>query len=395
MNLKLTEQEFFNSFELLKNYCEKNNYIGWDPFDGLNSRLFRFLQLHRSKFMRLAIIQFNKNCPLNFRPLFLIPKGENPKGLALFLSAYCNLYKLEPNINYLEIIKQLSQKIIQLKSKGYNGSCWGYNFDWQSRAFFLPKYTPTIVATSFVVYSLLDSYEITKDENILNEAISSKDFVFKDLNKIKYNNSIFLSYSPLDNSVVYNASLLGTRLLARIYSFTKEKDLYELAHEVVKSCVKEQNDNGSWVYGKMKIQNWIDSFHTGYNLESLFYYQKYTGDYSFQNAFLKGLEFYRNNFFTNDHLPKYYHNSLYPIEPHSLAEYIRVMVVTNNFKTEKEKIDNALSWLIKNMQSKNGYFYFRKLKHYKIKIPYMRWVQAWMFNALSYYLIAQKNESNM
>ena len=72
------------------------------------------------------------------RKLFIVPKGANPKGLAL-LTGYCNLYKLQNNQEYLKIIHTLSNKLIDLKSKDFDSACWGYNFDWQSRAFFFLK----------------------------------------------------------------------------------------------------------------------------------------------------------------------------------------------------------------------------------------------------------------
>ena len=47
----------------------------------------------------------------------------------------------------------------------YSGACWGYNFDWQARRFFISKdYTPTVVATTFCVEALFKAYELTKEE---------------------------------------------------------------------------------------------------------------------------------------------------------------------------------------------------------------------------------------
>jgi len=40
-------------------------------------------------------------------------------------------------------------------------------------------------------------------------------------------------------------------------------------------------------------------------------------------------------------------------------------------------------WTIENMQSNDGYFYYRRYKYFNNKIPYMRWGQAWMLLALS------------
>ncbi|MCX7861888.1 MAG: delta-aminolevulinic acid dehydratase [Bacteroidales bacterium] len=382
-----------SSFKKLKQYCEAQNFTGWDPYDGLNSKLFKIMQLLHSKWLRLAIIQVNKRSPVNFRRLFIIPKEENPKGLALFLSGYCNLYHNEENDVYLKKIDYLARRILVLQSKGYAGACWGYNFDWQSRAFYLPRYTPTVVATSFVAYALMDAYEITKRNEYLETALSSKNFILHNLNRTHQKDNLFFSYSPLDNSVVYNASLLGCRLLARIYSYTNEKELRNIAQKVVSSCINKQNNDGSWYYGEMKIQRWIDSFHTGYNLESIYEYMKYCNDYTFKTSFDKGLEFYKQNFITEEGIPKYYHNNIYPIDPHSLAQYIRTMTVCNELNDEKDKIIRSLFWLIAHMQSNKGFFYYQKKKYYTIKIPYMRWTQAWMFYAMSHLIKAQIDAS--
>ena len=52
--------------------------------------------------------------------------------------------------------------------------------------------------------------------------------------------------------------------------------------------------------------------------------------------------------------------------------------------------DKVLDWAIENMRSEIGYFYFQKGKFFTLKITYIRWAQAWMFYALSEYLL--KNE---
>ena len=33
--------EIIDSFVKLKEYCEKEEYKGWDPYDGLNSKVFQ------------------------------------------------------------------------------------------------------------------------------------------------------------------------------------------------------------------------------------------------------------------------------------------------------------------------------------------------------------------
>ena len=216
-----------DSFKCLKHYCESEHFKGWDPYDGLNSKVFQALPfLKRAAICRLVVIQGFKRCPINLRRIALVPKEYNAKGIGLFLSGYCNLYKTvqkhpewESIWGTAEQVKEqiiaLADLLISLRSKGnYSGACWGYNFDWQARRLFLfPKSTPTVVATNFCATALMEAYEITGDERYLKIALSAADFVIKDLHRTPYKDGFLFSYSPLKgNDTVFNASLLGSRL---------------------------------------------------------------------------------------------------------------------------------------------------------------------------------------
>ena len=193
----IKDKKQLQSFERLKRYCEAEGFEGWDPYDGLNSKVFKALQMDKVQFFRLAWIQLFKRNPINLRTLLAVPKEYNPKGLGLFLTGYCNLYKTDPKEEYLEQINFLATKLIELKTAGFSGACWGYNFDWQSRAFFLPKGTPNVVATSFIASALMDAYNVTKESCYLDVAVSSADFVMKDLKRTEKEEGFIFSYSSL------------------------------------------------------------------------------------------------------------------------------------------------------------------------------------------------------
>jgi hypothetical protein len=74
----------------------------------------------------------------------------------------------------------LADKLLELKTAGYSGSCWGYNFDWQAKAFYQPKYSPTVVASAYVSYALLDAWEITRNDRYKNEAVDTAKFIIND-----------------------------------------------------------------------------------------------------------------------------------------------------------------------------------------------------------------------
>ena len=377
------------SFEKLKTFCEAEDFKGYDPYDGLTSRLFQSLPgISKSRFFKLAWIQFFKRSPLNLRTIVGIQKDYNPKALGLFISAYCKLQAFQPSDANLKQIHRLTELVLERTSKGYRHACWGYNFDWQSRAFFQPAYTPTVVATTFVANALLDAYEITKSSPLLDAARSACDFILKDLNRtFDEDGSFCFSYSPLDKSVVYNASLLGSRLLARVYHYTHEDHLILEAKKSVVFCCKKQKADGSWAYGDLPFHQWIDNFHTGYNLECLADYMKYSGDNAWTKHLEKGYDYYINTFFTEEGICRYYSNSTYPIDIHAPTQLIITLEKLGRFHEQKELAEKVLLWTIDHMQSPKGYFHYQINRFFTSKIPYMRWAQAWMFLALSTYLL--------
>lgn len=381
------DSNFEMSFKRLTDYCEKEEYKGWDPFDGLASKLFQSIPFFRNnRYSRLAWIQFFKLSPVNFRRLAVVPKEYNAKGLALFLTGYYHLHATQPSEDYKSKIIFFADKLISLQNKNYSGSCWGYYFDWQARAFFQPAHTPTVVATSFVADALWNAYDVTGNDKYLHTALSSVHFILKDLNRTYDDKGNFaFSYSPMDKTQVFNASLLGARLLARAYNYTKEESLKEEARKAVQFVCNYQQPNGAWAYGTLPFHYWIDNFHTGFNLECIYEYGQYTGDLTFASYVEKGFDYYINTFFCEDGAAKYYNNKLYPIDIHSPAQLIATLVRLNRFNDHKQLAEKVMSWTIKYMQDKEGYFYYQKKKQLSSKVPYMRWAQAWMFYAMCLY----------
>ncbi len=365
--------------ENLRNYIESCDFAGYDPYDGLNSPLSQVL-VCRNKYARMAITQTLKRLPFNLRPLLGVKKGHNPKGIGLFLWGYAKLYKAEKRPEYLNKIEYLLSLLEKLKSPGYAGNCWGYNFNWQSRAFFVPKFTPTIVNSSFIGHALIDAYEYTGIRKALDMAVSVKDFILKDLNKYSEDGTICFSYTPIDNTKIHNANLLGASLLIRLYGISGQQHLKQNALAALAHSLKYQHNDGSWYYAETNYQKWIDSFHTGFNLQSIRYFLN-EGFSEYEPAFEKGVNFYADNFFLEDGTPKYYHNRIYPVDIHAPSQAI---VFFSQLSEKYSGLTDRISrWMLHNLYDSKGYFYFRKTKCCTNKISYMRWSQAWAFHALT------------
>ncbi len=384
------------SLASLKRYCEAEQFKGWDPYDGLNSRLFQAIPFaSRSALLRLCVIQGFKRCPINLRTLALVPKQYNAKGIALLLSGYCRIYQVLktraiPELgtadDALNRINELATILISLQSRGdYHGACWGYNFDWQARRLFLfPKNTPTVVATTFAVDALLQAFEITGNTTYRDTALSASGFVLQDLHRTPHHSGFLFSYSPLQgNDTVYNASLLGSKLLSLCFRYTGNDTFLKTARQSVEACCKGQRDDGAWVYGLLPKQAWVDSFHTGYNLDALATYRQISGDNAFDNILDKGFRYYIENFFLPDGTPKYYDNRTYPIDIHCPGQLFVTLDTLGQFTRHADLAQRVLQWTVAHMQDRRGYFYYQLKPRLSSKISYMRWSNAFMLNALA------------
>lgn len=401
-------KSLIDSFIRLKSYCETEDYKGWDPYDGLKSKVANaLLPLKHSAILRLCIIQGFKRCPVNLRRIAMVPKEHNAKGIGLFLQGYCNLYKMieKKGVAFKELgttdevlrkIRYLADLLLQMRSDKmfpgkFHGACWGYNFDWQARRLFLfPAHTPTVVATNFCATALMEAYEVTHDKRYLEVALSAARFIIEDLHRSEYKDGFLFSYSKLPgNDTVFNASILGSRLLSYCYKYTGNETYKQLARKSIVACCAGQEEDGSWRYGMLPVQKWRDSFHTGYNLDGLIAYQENTGDNSFDENIAKGFDYYINHFFLDDGTPKYYDNQTYPIDIHCPGQLFVTLSRLHKFGAFRQTAAKVLQWTIDNMQDPNGYFYYQLKPSMSSKIPYMRWSNAFMFSALSFYLLEE------
>lgn len=376
-----------DSFKLLRDAIESTSlserFKGHDPFDGLNSPIIKKTILGKNKFIRLVWLQFFKRNPINLRKLVGIKKVENPQALAVFLSSYCNLYTKDNSENILRTINYLAESIISLRLTEWSGACWSYPFAWQARAFYQPENTPLIIPTNYCVNALFDAYEITKKQEYKSIALSAAEFVIKDLNRTKEGDNFAFSYSPTDNSVVYNASLMASQVLARCYHYTSNEVYKNTAIASVKFCVSYQKNNGSWTYGKKSFHQWVDNFHSGYNLVCLIDYATFCNDHQFDENIERGLEYYIQTFFMSNGFSNYYNNKKYPLDINNAAQLVITLTKANKLESEKELVDSVISYTISTLQSEKGWFYYQKNKWFTNRILYLRWSNSWMFYAYS------------
>lgn len=382
-------QDNFSKPELvlhkLRSYVEQNNYCGYDVYDGLemtNNRL-----LVNTNITNLLITQFFKKCPVNFRSLAGIKKRQMAKSFGIFLNAYSLLIESSKNEEekkqFLQKAEYLLQWLDENKLKNYSGSCWKFGFKYR---FMFDA--PTAVITSIIAKGLHQYYLVTGSGLAKNLLLNTKDFILKDLPQTTDDDGICFSYTPIKKDNCYNASLLAAETLARVYSINNDKELLPVIDKAVIYVINKQKPDGRWNYsldvtsGKERPQ--ID-FHQGYVLESIFEIRRLTGINSpvYDNAIEKGTDFYFKNQFFSDGRAKWRIPKEYPIDIHNQAQAIIYFSMISKGNDEKSRFaTTVLDWTINNMFSPGNYFYYQVHRLYKIKIPYMRWSQAWMMLAM-------------
>ena len=366
--------------EALEKWIISQEFAGYDPYDALNSPLIQSLSFNHP-LLKLAFTQGVKQFPVNLRSILRVPKSENQKALGLMLMGFLKRHALTGDDEYMKLANKMITRLEALKSQGYHGDCWGFHFDWQNRSYCFPKYTPTLVNTAFVIDGYLDAYEKTADQALLHAARRACLFALQDLHISKMKEGICFSYTPMDRGQVHNANLLGARMLARVYSYTGDRELAKTAKDAMNYTVSRQYDEGFWMYGEIDIQQYIDNFHTGYVLECLHDTMKYLKDWSHLNALEKGLDYYAHHLF-QDGMPKYFHNRLYPVDIHNIQALI-TLVKCAHVRDHRELAIETAAWYLNHMQSSKGYFYFRKYQFYMNRTPFIRWGQAWAYHSLT------------
>ena len=374
-------------------WCRAHDFAGYDPYDALNSRLFQATPLKHSRIARLAWTQVFKRSPLNLRYLALVPAERNPKGIALFALAALADYRRLQTIEAENEARELLDDLMTISLKGFSGAAWGYNFDWQGRAFFAPRGVPTVVPTAFAARALVEVSAILDNDEYLRLARTACDFILNDLNRSgEARDEVCFSYSPLDRTRVFNASLLAAEVLASVGKLSKEESLGTWAIKAARYVIRRQHLDGSWSYGADDHQSWSDNFHTAFVLTSLSRIVDAceSARDELEPALMRGYEFWQERFFLGNGWPKYYPDRLYPADAHSAAAAIVALVeLRGRIPGAMDLAQKIAHWAVENLRDRRGFFYYQRRRFHTVRIPYMRWSEGWMAYALARLLEAK------
>jgi polysaccharide biosynthesis protein VpsJ len=380
---EILKGQLYESIGLLFEWLEKNDYRGYDTFDGLGSFL-RPLTFE-NKFLRIALQQSVRRFLLNTRPLLGIQKSRSTKGMGFLARGFLRLHECTGDPVWREKAELALQWLIDNRSKGYSGACWGNHFDYQCRGFYLPKEVPTIVWTSLIGHAFLDGYEHLKKAEYLEIAQSACEHILEDLQVFPHGEAVCITYVPGMDSQVHNANTLGASLLARTQSYTHDQSYIDLARRALQYTAERQRQDGSWYYGEKSDLHWVDNFHTGYVLDCYKHYLQSTHDDQFDSIMNRGYDYWKKTFFLSDGTPRYYNHKTLPIDIQCCSQAIDTLVFFSDRDPEAITLASKVArWTIEHMQDRTGYFYYRRYSPLIVnKTPTLHWGQATMFCAMA------------
>jgi hypothetical protein len=216
------------------------------------------------------------------------------------------------------------------------------------------------------------------------------DFILGDLKRLPDGDHFSFSYTPIDEYAVHNANLLGASLLMRLHRISGCEDARDAALTALAYSMKHQREDGSWWYAERETSHWIDSFHTGFNLQAIRVFLRAGEGEEYLGGYEKGVSYYADQFFNESGQPSYYHDRAFPIDVHAPSQ---AMVFFSEEPGYRDLAFRVGLWMCRNLQDDAGHFYFQKTALYLNKVPYMRWGQAWAMHGLTHlYLHGSEDE---
>ena len=376
-----------DSLDRLSRWVESRHYRAYDPGDGQMSYLRELT--FGSQALERALTGVVLRAPINLRPLLGINPHTSTKGMGYMAWGYLRRFQATGDLLHAQKARFCLDWLLQHPSPHYDDLCWGNAFTFTTRAGRIPKGEPTIVWSGLIGQAFVEAYEILGESRYLDAADSVCNWIMK-LPREETQAGACLSYVAYRVVPIHNSNMLGGALLARVAALTGRTNAREVARQAMRYSCACQNPDGAWYYGEEPKYHWIDSFHTGYNLDSLKRYVDSTQETEFSENLARGFAYFKNNFFEADGRTKYMHNRLLPIDIQCAAQAIDTLSLFSAVDPDALRVAGIVArWTIERMQDRAGFFYYRDLGWTKIRTPMFHWGQGTMFKALAH-LVAKE-----
>jgi len=378
------------SIARLDGWLAGNGWAGYDPYDLPGQAAFIRPAGRPARLLRRLVLRAGFYFPRALRRLFRVPPAVNAKGMGLLAEGYRLLYEAAGEERHLRRAQEALAWLEANPSPGYAGLCWGYPFDWQSRVL-IPRGTPSSVVSATVGHSFWGFYRMTGERRYLDACRSICEFFLHDLHVDRFDGGqICFSYTPVDTFHVHNANLFAADFLVRVGLAAHEDRYVDHGMQAAAYTLGQQNADGSICYWSRDQEPTcrVDHYHSGFEIRCLHGVWQATADARVRRALEAYYAFYRERLFQGA-VPKMTPAQLYPVDIHSCAEAILCpTTLAPDFPQAWDGLRRTVPWILREMQQREGWFIYRIVRlpggvRFRIRIPYIRWGQAWMLRSLA------------
>ena len=364
---------------------------GWrgsDPYDGLNTtRLLTPLKDHRRG--RQLLMQLVKRAPVDLRPVLGIEPDADSAALAWLVSAYSQVEFREPKLQQ-QRLQAVVDRLLGLRLPAWKDPCWGYHYDMQSRVFFYRRSDPNAIATAYAGAALLDLYGRSEDPRLLELAEGVARFIVTHVPQTDDPPGAYFGYLVGDRSPIHNANMLICALLARVGEATGERRWQKQTERGLEWTLARQRRDGSWPYGERPNLAWVDGFHSGYVLDALRVCADAGLGTETEDAWRRGLAFYRERLFLADGTPRYFSHHTYPIDLQCVAQALETFsVAAAHDRSYLEPARRVFEFSQRSMRRADGAYVFQRRRLWVNRAPHIRGGNADMMLGLARLLRAE------
>lgn len=378
----------------LAHWVEQQGYQAYDPGDGQRSWVGGWTLGHpwAERLLTAGVLR----SPWNVRPLLGIRPHTSTKGMGYMAWGYLLRYRCRQDPADAIKARSCLQWLIEHRATSPTGYAWGNDFNFTTRAGRIPRGEPTIVWTSLIGQAFLEGFRVLGDVEYLHATHEVCRWIASLPRQLTRHGSC-LSYVPSRQVSIHNANMLGAALLAEVGQGAAHESWMDLAREAMRYSLGHQGDDGSWAYAQGHQYQWIDNFHTGYNLDSLHRYLEAVGEADVsgceKHALELGLKYFLEHFFLPSGQPRYEVRRTWPMDIQCAAQSIDTLTLLRRWSPLAFPLAcRVADWTLLHMQDPQGYFYYRKHRFWVNKTAMFHWGQGTMFKALSHLALATELE---
>jgi hypothetical protein len=319
-----------------------------------------------------------------------------PIADAHYAMGFAFLYQATGNLEYLRRAVRFLDQLKKSRSPGFKEYCWGYPFDWVTRNGTIKEGTPLITTTPYAYEAFLQINELEPRpewkqilESIARHArVDIKDFETSDT-------ASSCSYTPFDTGGVINAAAYRAFLLTSASQLLSNDDYWRVAERNLNFVLNAQNADGSWFYAVDGVRDFVDHYHTCFVMKALAKIHRLTDHDGINQALSRGVDYYLNNLFADDGLPKPFAKAprltVYKRELYDCAECINLcLLLRDRFPELDVTLERVIRGILQDWIKADGSFRSRRLQFGWDNVPMHRWGQSQMFRSLAFYLHEMK-----